>query len=110
MGWASRWVSKTNIQPSQTEILIFLDSGDPVQSLSIKFSTKEDAILFAERQGYDYWIDAPKEGKFTPKVYANNFKVRITQTSFYTFILTDMLKNSIPLENFVYITPNRWVC
>ncbi|KAJ3195880.1 hypothetical protein HK101_010790 [Irineochytrium annulatum] len=51
------------------------ERGDPVQALSMKFLTKEDAILFAERQGYNYWIDMPKEAVFKPKMYAENFKV-----------------------------------
>ena len=50
-------------------------SADPMQALSVKFLTKEDAILFAERQGYDYWIDIPKEGVFKVKQYSENFKV-----------------------------------
>ncbi|KAJ3212480.1 hypothetical protein HDU67_003771 [Dinochytrium kinnereticum] len=49
-------------------------SADPVQALQVKFLTKDDAILFAERQGYDYWIDLPKEGRIGPKLYADNFK------------------------------------
>jgi hypothetical protein len=32
-------------------------SADPVQALKIKFNSKEEAIRFAERQGYSYWIE-----------------------------------------------------
>ncbi|KAI8853995.1 ETC complex I subunit conserved region-domain-containing protein [Chytridium lagenaria] len=46
-----------------------LGYADPVQALQVKFLTKEDAILFAERQGYDYWIDLPKEGRFAPQEF-----------------------------------------
>ncbi|KAJ3072464.1 hypothetical protein HDU98_003540 [Podochytrium sp. JEL0797] len=49
-------------------------SADPVQAMSLKFLSKEDAILFAERQGYDYWVDLPKEPVFKVKQYAENFK------------------------------------
>lgn len=51
-------------------------SADPVQGLNIKFRNKEDAILFAERQGYDYTVEEPRNAKPRLKVYADNFKVR----------------------------------
>ena len=50
------------------------NSGDPLQATSIKFPTKESAVSFAEQQGYDYWIDEPKEPKFRVKQYASNYK------------------------------------
>ncbi|KAI8911069.1 ETC complex I subunit conserved region-domain-containing protein [Gorgonomyces haynaldii] len=50
-------------------------SADTQQALRIKFSSKEDAVAFAERQGYDYWVEDPKPEKFVPKAYASNFKV-----------------------------------
>ena len=49
-------------------------SGDPVQAVRIKFNTKEAAIAFAERQGYDYWVQEPNEGRFQVKSYSDNFK------------------------------------
>ncbi|KAJ3054095.1 hypothetical protein HK097_002681 [Rhizophlyctis rosea] len=49
-------------------------SHDPVQGVHIKFSSKDDAILFAERQGYDWWVEEPKPEKERVKVYADNFK------------------------------------
>ncbi|KAK5673006.1 ndufs4 NADH dehydrogenase Fe-S protein subunit [Batrachochytrium dendrobatidis] len=50
-------------------------SADPVQALMIKFDTKEDAIGFAKRQGYDYWVEEPKSSHSRVKVYAENFTV-----------------------------------
>ncbi|KAJ3377096.1 hypothetical protein HDU84_009007 [Entophlyctis sp. JEL0112] len=58
----------------ENNLMGWASSADPVQALSLKFLTKEDAVLFAERQGYDYWIDLPKEAVFKPKLYADNFK------------------------------------
>lgn len=61
-------------------------SADPVQALQIaSFKTKADAVLFAERQGYPYWIDEPKTPKFKKKTYADNFtfspaKLKIIRT------------------------------
>ncbi|KAK0701632.1 ETC complex I subunit conserved region-domain-containing protein [Lasiosphaeria miniovina] len=48
-------------------------SGDQMQGTHIHFKTKEDAIAFAEKQGYEYFVQEPNERHFTPKAYANNF-------------------------------------
>jgi len=48
-------------------------SGDFMQGTHIHFETKQDAIAFAEKQGYEYFVQEPNERKFTPKAYANNF-------------------------------------
>ncbi|KAL2158668.1 hypothetical protein VTH06DRAFT_4150 [Thermothelomyces fergusii] len=48
-------------------------SGDFMQGTHLTFKTKEDAIAFAEKQGYEYFVQEPNERKFAPKAYANNF-------------------------------------
>ncbi|KAM0255192.1 hypothetical protein ACHAQJ_006035 [Trichoderma viride] len=48
-------------------------SGDFMQGTHINFQSKEDAIHFAEKQGYEYFVQEPKSRKITPKAYANNF-------------------------------------
>jgi NADH dehydrogenase (ubiquinone) Fe-S protein 4 len=48
-------------------------SADHMQGTHIHFKSKEDAIAFAEKQGYEYFVQEPNERKFTPKAYANNF-------------------------------------
>ena len=48
-------------------------SGDAMQGTHIHFKTKEDAIAFAEKQGYEYFVQEPNVRKFVPKAYANNF-------------------------------------
>lgn len=48
-------------------------SGDIMQGTNIKFKTKEGAIQFAEKQGYEYYVQEPQRRKVVPKAYANNF-------------------------------------
>ncbi|KAI1818472.1 putative NADH-ubiquinone oxidoreductase 18 kDa subunit [Poronia punctata] len=48
-------------------------SGDFMQGTRLEFQSKEDAIRFAEKQGYEYFVQEPNERAFTPKAYANNF-------------------------------------
>lgn len=56
-----------------------------MQATQLNFNSKEDAIRFAEKQGYEYFVQEPNERKFIPKAYANNFmysqkKLKIVRT------------------------------
>lgn len=44
-----------------------------MQGTQLDFNSKEDAIRFAEKQGYEYFVQEPNERKLIPKAYANNF-------------------------------------
>lgn len=48
-------------------------SADYMQGYKVNFKTKEDAVAFAEKQGYEYYVQEPNERRFVPKAYANNF-------------------------------------
>ena len=48
-------------------------SADMMQGTHLNFKSKEDAILFAQKQGYEYFVQEPNSRKFIPKAYANNF-------------------------------------
>jgi ETC complex I subunit conserved region len=56
-------------------VLVGVDagSGDYMQGTRMAFSTKEDAIAFAEKQGWEYYIQEPHNRQFKPKAYATNF-------------------------------------
>lgn len=44
-----------------------------MQGTNVKFKSKESAIAFAEKQGYEYYVQEPHERRVVPKAYANNF-------------------------------------
>ena len=48
-------------------------SRDTRDQLHLKFPTAEDAIAFAERNGLDYQLQAPRAHRVRPKNYADNF-------------------------------------
>lgn len=48
-------------------------SGDVMQGTHINFKSQEAAIHFAEKQGYEYYVQEPNSRKVAPKAYANNF-------------------------------------
>nr|CAG8465567.1 9950_t:CDS:2 [Entrophospora candida] len=49
-------------------------SADSVQALQLKFRSKEDAIRFAEKQGWEYFIQENREVEFHKKSYSDNYK------------------------------------
>ena len=48
-------------------------SADYLQGTHLNFKSKDDAIHFAQKQGYEYFVQEPNERKIVPKAYANNF-------------------------------------
>jgi NADH dehydrogenase (ubiquinone) Fe-S protein 4 len=74
-GSAEDWRIDFDTNPRwQNELMGWSSSADTVQALRLKFESREDAIRFAERQGYRYRVDEPKDAKFKVKSYSANFK------------------------------------
>ncbi len=48
-------------------------SADFMQGTNMHFKSKEDAVRFANKQGYEYFVQEPNERKFAPKAYADQF-------------------------------------
>lgn len=48
-------------------------SADYMQGTRLSFNSKEDAINFANKQGYEYFVQEPNERKIVPKAYATQF-------------------------------------
>ena len=48
-------------------------SGDFMQGTKLAFASQEDAIRFAEKNGWDYFVQAPHKQEFHPKSYSSNF-------------------------------------
>jgi hypothetical protein len=63
-------------EPRSVEPLMgWTSSGDMKQQINLHFSTKEEAVAYAERNGIGYQVFEPNES--APKVlsYSDNFKV-----------------------------------
>ena len=48
-------------------------TGDFMQGTHLNFRTKEDAIMFAEKQGYEFYVQEPNQRRRIPKAYATQF-------------------------------------
>lgn len=56
-----------------------------MQGTSLKFKTKDDAIHFAEKQGWDYYVQQPTVKRIPPKNYSENYnyspgKIKLAHT------------------------------
>jgi len=50
---------------------LFGFSGDPLSNMAIEFRAEDDAVAFAEKNGWEWFISAPKAP--TPKVKSYGF-------------------------------------
>ncbi|KAI0592806.1 NADH-ubiquinone oxidoreductase [Biscogniauxia sp. FL1348] len=71
--WRMEWDVLPKGHRWENPLMGWQSSGDIMQGTRIEFKTKEDAIRFAEKQGYEYFVQEPNERAFAPKAYANNF-------------------------------------
>ncbi|KAI1478777.1 hypothetical protein K445DRAFT_319291 [Daldinia sp. EC12] len=71
--WRMDWDVLAKGHRWENPLIGWQSSGDFMQGTKLEFKSKEDAIAFAEKQGYEYFVQEPNVRAFTPKAYANNF-------------------------------------
>ncbi|PWY79495.1 NADH-ubiquinone oxidoreductase 21 kDa subunit mitochondrial precursor [Aspergillus sclerotioniger CBS 115572] len=71
--WRMDWDILQRGHRWENPLMGWQSSADCMQGTHLNFKTKEDAILFAQKQGYEYFVQEPNERRFVPKAYANNF-------------------------------------
>ncbi|APA13305.1 hypothetical protein SS1G_13868 [Sclerotinia sclerotiorum 1980 UF-70] len=71
--WRMDWDILSKGHRWENPLMGWQSSADFMQGTHINFKTKEDAIRFAEKQGYEFFVQEPNERKVAPKAYANNF-------------------------------------
>ncbi|KAH7913944.1 Ndufs4, NADH dehydrogenase Fe-S protein 4 [Hygrophoropsis aurantiaca] len=57
----------------ENPLMGYASSADYMQGTRVSFKTKEDAIHFAEKQGWDYYVQPSPTKKIPPKNYAENY-------------------------------------
>ncbi|KAJ1883311.1 ndufs4 NADH dehydrogenase Fe-S protein subunit [Coemansia sp. RSA 486] len=51
-------------------------TADPMSPVRLDFASKEDAVHFAEKQGWNHFVQEPQFRAIKPKSYKNNFVYR----------------------------------
>jgi len=57
----------------ENPLMGWASSGDYMQGTRISFKSKESAITFAEKQGWDYYLQGDTIKRIPPKNYAENY-------------------------------------
>ena len=74
---ASHWLMDWDVLPKghrwENPLMGWQSSADFMNGHRIQFKSKEDAIKFANKQGYEYFVQEPNKRKTAPKAYANLF-------------------------------------
>ncbi|KAF2808406.1 uncharacterized protein BDZ99DRAFT_464289 [Mytilinidion resinicola] len=83
--WVMDWDPLPKGHRWENPLMGWQSSADFMQGYSVTFKSKEAAVAFANKQGYEYFVQEPNERKFVPKAYANNFvhspkKLKIIRT------------------------------
>jgi len=75
-GMSNKWQVEYEIEtPRRAEPLMgWIGSGDTLNQVRLSFETKEDAVAFAERKGWDYSIQEAQVRRVRPRNYADNFR------------------------------------
>lgn len=61
--------------PRRAEPLMgWISSGDTLNQVKLRFSTKEEAIAFAERKGWEYSVQNPSPHRVRPRNYTDNLR------------------------------------
>ena len=73
---AQKWVLEVIGQPRREAdpLMGWIGSQGTAQQIKMRFATKDDAIAFAERNGYAFEVSEPHTRKIKPKNYADNFR------------------------------------
>lgn len=71
--WRLDWDIVERANRWENDLIGYASSGDYMQATQLKFDSKDAAIRFAVKNGYDYYVQEPHERAFRPKSYATNF-------------------------------------
>ena len=73
-GKLKKWILEFEFKdPSINPLMGWETSTDTLEEVILKFSTKEQAVEYAEKNNISYKIIEPKSKKFVIKSYADNF-------------------------------------
>ncbi|KAF7846013.1 hypothetical protein BT93_L5595 [Corymbia citriodora subsp. variegata] len=71
--WRMDWDVLSKGHRWENPLMGWQSSADFMQGTRLNFKSKDDAINFANKQGYEYFVQEPNERRVIPKAYANQF-------------------------------------
>ena len=71
--WLAEYISDTDTV--KDTLMGWNSSLDTKKQIKIFFDTKEQAVIWAQNNNYQYYVYEPKIRKIKPKNYASNFDI-----------------------------------
>ncbi|GAA5934958.1 hypothetical protein JCM10213_007908 [Rhodosporidiobolus nylandii] len=71
--WRVDWDILQGAGRWENPLMGWASSADYMQGTHLKFNSKEDAMHFCEKQGWEFYVQEPNKQKFVPKSYAHNY-------------------------------------
>ena len=60
-------------RPAPDALIGWCGSADTNRQVRLRFDSEADAVAYARRRGWRYTVAKPKQRRFRPKIYADNF-------------------------------------
>jgi len=71
-GWILEYEPETPRRPEP--LMGWTSCGDTLNQVRLRFSSEEDAVAFAEKNGWAFIVEKPRERRVRPRNYADNFR------------------------------------
>ena len=69
--WLAEYISK--VSTSKDVLMGWTSSSDTRSQIKIFFDTKQQAIKWAKKNNYQFFVEEPQKRKIKPKSYSSNF-------------------------------------
>jgi len=73
---SSQWVMEYELETPRVaeDKMGWVSAGDTLSQMKIKFDSKDEAIGFAKKEGFEYSVNENHQRKLKPRNYVDNFK------------------------------------
>jgi len=80
-GSAANWVLEYDLPTARRPeaVMGWTSSGDTLNQVRMRFSSKEAAIALAESEGWEYEVSEPQARAIIPRNYTDNFRYRAVE-------------------------------
>ena len=74
-GKAKQWLAeyKSEIDSTKDKLMGWISSSDTRNQIKLFFDTKEQAVDWAKKNNYQFYVVEPQKRNIKPKSYASNF-------------------------------------
>ena len=71
--WLAEYISE--IDSTKDKLMGWTSSSDTKNQIKLFFDTKEQAINWAKKNNYQFYVEEPQKRKIKPKSYSSNFDI-----------------------------------